>query len=69
MRVLNALMGRSACRSSRTLASARSGGGPYALACAWRLPGQVIQAAVISGVGPYQVSGIEGMRWRNRIGF
>jgi pimeloyl-ACP methyl ester carboxylesterase len=29
-----------------------SGGGPYALACAWRLPGRVIRAAVISGVGP-----------------
>jgi pimeloyl-ACP methyl ester carboxylesterase len=35
-----------------------SGGGPYALACAWRQPGRVIQAAVISGVGPYQVPGI-----------
>jgi pimeloyl-ACP methyl ester carboxylesterase len=47
-----------------------SGGGPYALACAWRLPGQVTRAAVISGVGPYQVPGItRGMRWQNRIGF
>jgi pimeloyl-ACP methyl ester carboxylesterase len=47
-----------------------SGGGPYALACAWRLPGRVIRAAVISGVGPYQVPGItRGMRWQNRIGF
>lgn len=27
-----------------------SGGGPYALACAWRLPGRVTRAAVISGV-------------------
>jgi pimeloyl-ACP methyl ester carboxylesterase len=47
-----------------------SGGGPYALACAWRLPGRVVRAAVISGVGPYQVPGItRGMRWQNRIGF
>ena len=47
-----------------------SGGGPYALACAWRLPGRVIRAAVISGVGPYQVPGVtKGMRWQNRIGF
>ena len=47
-----------------------SGGGPYALACAWRLPDRVVQAAVISGVGPYQVPGItRGMRWQNRIGF
>jgi pimeloyl-ACP methyl ester carboxylesterase len=47
-----------------------SGGGPYALACAWRLPGRVTHVAVISGVGPYQVPGItSGMRWQNRIGF
>jgi pimeloyl-ACP methyl ester carboxylesterase len=47
-----------------------SGGGPYALACTWRLPGRVVRAAVISGVGPYQVPGItRGMRWQNRIGF
>jgi pimeloyl-ACP methyl ester carboxylesterase len=45
-----------------------SGGGPYA--SSWRLPGRVIRAAVISGVGPYQVPGITtGMRWQNRIGF
>lgn len=47
-----------------------SGGGPYALACAWRLPGLVSRAAVISGVGPYQAPGVtRGMRWQNRIGF
>jgi pimeloyl-ACP methyl ester carboxylesterase len=47
-----------------------SGGGPYALACAARLPGRVIRAAVISGVGPYQVPGItRGMRWQNQVGF
>jgi pimeloyl-ACP methyl ester carboxylesterase len=47
-----------------------SGGGPYALACAWRLPGRVIRAAVISGVAPYQVRGItHGMRWQNRVAF
>ncbi len=47
-----------------------SGGGPYALACAALLPGQVSQAAVISGVGPYQAPGVtSGMRWQNRAGF
>jgi pimeloyl-ACP methyl ester carboxylesterase len=47
-----------------------SGGGPYALACAWRLPGRVTRAAVISGVGPFQVRGsTAGMRWQNRAGF
>jgi pimeloyl-ACP methyl ester carboxylesterase len=47
-----------------------SGGGPYALACAWRLPGRVVRAAVISGVGPFHVPRItKGMRWQNRIFF
>jgi len=47
-----------------------SGGGPYALACAWGLPGRVIQVAVISGVGPFQAPGVtHGMRWQNRVGF
>jgi len=47
-----------------------SGGGPYALACARQLPGRVVRAAVISGVGPFQVPGsTAGMRWQNRAGF
>jgi pimeloyl-ACP methyl ester carboxylesterase len=55
---------------SRFCVAGASGGGPYALACAWRLPGRVSRAAVISGVGPYQVRGItRGMRWQNRVGF
>ncbi len=57
-------------RISRFSVAGASGGGPYALACAWRLPGRVIQAAVISGVGPYQVPGVtRRMRWQNRVGF
>lgn len=55
---------------SRFFVAGASGGGPYALACAWRLPSRVIRAAVISGVGPYRVRGItHGMRWQNRVGF
>ncbi len=55
---------------SRFFVAGASGGGPYALACAWRLPHRVIRAAVISGVGPFHVPGItRGMRWQNRIGF
>jgi pimeloyl-ACP methyl ester carboxylesterase len=47
-----------------------SGGGPYALACAWRMPDRVIRAAVLSGVGPFRVRGItKGMRWQNKVGF
>jgi pimeloyl-ACP methyl ester carboxylesterase len=57
-------------RIGRFSVAGASGGGPYALACAWLLPGRVIRAGVISGVGPYQVHGItRGMRWQNRIGF
>jgi pimeloyl-ACP methyl ester carboxylesterase len=29
-----------------------SGGGPYAAACAWRLPGRITRAGIISGVVP-----------------
>ena len=29
-----------------------SGGGPYALACAYRLPDRLTAAAVVSGIGP-----------------
>jgi pimeloyl-ACP methyl ester carboxylesterase len=55
---------------SRFSVAGGSGGGPYALACAWGMPGRVIRAAVISGVGPYGVPGItSGMRWQNRVGF
>ena len=47
-----------------------SGGGPYALACAWAMPARVTRAAVVSGVGPYEVRGItRGMRWQNKLGF
>jgi len=29
-----------------------SGGGPYAAACAWRLPDRVVRAGIVSGVAP-----------------
>ncbi len=55
---------------SRFSVAGASGGGPYALACAWQLPVRVSRAAVISGAGPFQVRGItRGMRWQNRVGF
>jgi len=36
-------------RIGRFSVAGASGGGPYALGCAWRLPGRVTRAAVISG--------------------
>lgn len=47
-----------------------SGGGPYALACAYELPERVTRAGLISGVGSYDAPGAtQGMRWQNRLGF
>ena len=55
---------------SRFSVAGASGGGPYALACAWQLPGRVSRVAVVSGAGPFQIHGItRGMRWQNRLGF
>jgi pimeloyl-ACP methyl ester carboxylesterase len=42
---------------SRFAVAGLSGGGPYALACAYRLPHRVTAAAVIGGVGPVDVPG------------
>ncbi|WP_097325055.1 alpha/beta fold hydrolase [Paractinoplanes atraurantiacus] len=38
-----------------------SGGGPHALACAARLPGRCLGAALIAGVAPYQAPGLDWM--------
>ncbi len=47
-----------------------SGGGPYALACGYRIPARVTRVGVVSGVGPYSAPhATEGMRWQNRVGF
>ena len=37
-----------------------SGGGPYAAACAWGLPGRITQAGIISGVAPADGPGLGG---------
>lgn len=34
-----------------------SGGGPYAIVCAYKIPGRLNKAGVISGVGPYDAPG------------
>jgi pimeloyl-ACP methyl ester carboxylesterase len=46
-----------------------SGGGPYALACALRLPARVTTVQVVSGLGPVSPRGLEpGMARFNQLG-
>jgi pimeloyl-ACP methyl ester carboxylesterase len=47
-----------------------SGGGPYAAACAWKLPEELTRAGIVSSVAPLDVPGvIAGMGRRNRLSF
>jgi pimeloyl-ACP methyl ester carboxylesterase len=47
-----------------------SGGGPYAAACAWRLPDRLTGVGIVSGLAPLDVPGvIAGMGRRNRLTF
>jgi pimeloyl-ACP methyl ester carboxylesterase len=47
-----------------------SGGGPYAAACAWKLPERVTVAGIVSGVGPFDhEEATEGMSRQNRFLF
>jgi pimeloyl-ACP methyl ester carboxylesterase len=47
-----------------------SGGGPYALACAWAMPERVAAAASLSGAGPLDSpNALKDMTTLNRIGF
>jgi pimeloyl-ACP methyl ester carboxylesterase len=41
-----------------------SGGGPYAAACAFKLPGRLTATAIVCGMGPSEAPGAkEGMSW------
>lgn len=47
----------------------QSGGGPYALACAYVLPkGEVKGVGVVAGMAPWEF-GSKGMKWQNRLIF
>ncbi|KAF7511537.1 hypothetical protein GJ744_004125 [Endocarpon pusillum] len=47
----------------------QSGGGPYALACAYALPkGEVKGVGVVAGMAPWEF-GSKGMKWQNRVVF
>jgi len=47
-----------------------SGGGPYAIACALRIPHRLTRAALISSMAPLSFpASTDGMMWRNRLLF
>jgi pimeloyl-ACP methyl ester carboxylesterase len=47
-----------------------SGGGPYALACGWKLGDRVAAVKVVGGLGPLTVpTALRAMRWNARIAF
>lgn len=43
-----------------------SGGGPYVAVCAYRIPARLTGAAILSGIGPVDVRGADGMLAYNR---
>jgi pimeloyl-ACP methyl ester carboxylesterase len=46
-----------------------SGGGPYAAACAYKIPHRLRSAGIVSGLGPINdISVLKEMLWFNRIG-
>ena len=46
-----------------------SGGGPYALACAYRLADRLLACGIIAGLGPIHRLGTDGMMLTNRLQF
>jgi len=45
-----------------------SGGGPYAAACAYKIPDNLTSCGILAGLGPFDL-GSEGMTASNRAGF
>jgi pimeloyl-ACP methyl ester carboxylesterase len=47
-----------------------SGGGPYALACAWKIPQRLTVVGIVCGLGPvYDHHVLDTMRWHARLAF
>ncbi|MGH8582848.1 MAG: alpha/beta fold hydrolase [Gammaproteobacteria bacterium] len=47
-----------------------SGGGPFALACAWQLGERLSRVAVVAGLGPvYEPWAVAALRWHAQVGF
>ncbi|UCH21447.1 MAG: alpha/beta hydrolase [Deltaproteobacteria bacterium] len=46
-----------------------SGGGPYAAACAYKIPRRLISVGIVCGLGPIDATGVvKDMLWFNRFG-
>ncbi len=58
-----------ALRIDKFAVQGASGGGPYALACAYKIPDRLTACGVIAGLGPIDELGIEGMMPLNRLQF
>ena len=46
-----------------------SGGGPYAAACAYKIPDRLSSCGIVVGLGPIYLLGTEGMMMANRVQF
>ncbi len=46
-----------------------SGGGPYAAACAYKIPNRLTACGIAAGLGPIDLLGTEGMMTTNRVQF
>lgn len=47
-----------------------SGGGPYALVCAWKIPSRLQGVSIVGGLGPvYDSWAVGHMKWPARLGF
>ncbi len=59
-----------ALNMDRFAVAGMSGGGPYVIACALRIPHRLTRAALISSMAPLSApAAMEGMAWRNRLLF
>jgi len=47
-----------------------SGGGPYAAACAYKIPNRLTKAGIVVGLGPTYIPGVlEGSHWLGKLGW
>jgi pimeloyl-ACP methyl ester carboxylesterase len=59
-----------ALKLDRFAVAGHSGGGPYVVACAYKIPHRLSAAAILSGAGPVDAPGAtQGMQPLNRAGF